>query len=242
MANQFEKLPDEILMVIVKMATKECRMGRLESHELLTSPIAQTSKRFRRLVGDKSLWGRIKIRDFDETIDFLNIGVKDIFVESGTQMTRYDIQALADTCPKLTGLWYPSISSWPSLGTPLNSLRYLAITLDSNGIFDGIELHRSVPNLKYLHIRVNAALKGHPITLPDMGGCKKLRMIMLGNGHEFWVPEGVASPFPTELRKLQSESLFDTPATIKANQFIEMRCNNLKILNVNFGAVLSWED
>merc|ERR1712154_498781 len=110
-------------------------------------------------------------------------------------------------------LWNPSISSWPSMGTPLNSLKYLGITLASNGIFDGIELHRSVPNLKYLHIRVNSTLKGHPITLPDMGGCKKLRMILLGNGHEFWLPDGVASPLPTELRKLQSESLFDTPAT-----------------------------
>ena len=229
MANYLEILPDELLMKIIKMATKDQESRR---HEFLAGTIAEISVGFRRLAGDKSLWkGTVKTNKVEEVIDFLNKGVNNVFMDYGKSVTSYEIQVLADKCPKLKALWYPTISSWPTLSTPWHSLRYLGITLESNRIFDKVELHSSLPNLMYLHIRVNEYQGAHPFTLPDMRGCSRLKILIL-DGNELSVPDGIL-PFPTGLRSLQSRG--NDPATINLNSDNTMGClKNCKIQNVNF--------
>ena len=52
MDNYLEKLPDELIMVIIRMVIK----GEEHLHELLAVTIAKISARFKRLACDKSFW------------------------------------------------------------------------------------------------------------------------------------------------------------------------------------------
>ena len=116
MSNHFEKLPDELLMMIIKMVIDQQEYR----HELLAETIAKISSRFKRLAGDMSLWkGAVKVKKVTGVIDFLNNATKNIVFASSATMTSDEIQKLADKCPNMRSLWYPTIRSWPTLGFPL---------------------------------------------------------------------------------------------------------------------------
>ena len=230
MASHIEKLPNELLIMIIKMVIKD--KGR--PHDLLLGTIAKISTRFQRLARDRMLWrGQVNIIKVEEVIDFLNDGVRNVFMDCGTSVTRNEIRSLAERCTKLKMLNYPTISSWPALDTPWYSLKYIAITLEGNGAFDQVELHRSLPNLVYLHIRVSGT---HRVTLPDMRGCSKLKILILGHGNEFLAPEGII-PFPTGLRMLASDMYKDAIIHLVSVNDTVMGClKHCKIRYVNFSS------
>ena len=189
---------------------------------------------FRRIASDKSLWkGTVKIKKVEGIIDFFNDGVNNLFMNHTTSMTSDEILRLAEKCPNMRSLWYPAISSWPTLGTPWYSLKYLGINLDSNNIFDNVELHSSLPNLMYLDIRGNWQSRHHRITLPDMRGCNELRIVILGDGSHFWSPDGII-PFPPGLRRLETADIWGQPAIINLNDLEVEYFRNCTIRNVNF--------
>ena len=229
-SSHFDLLPDEIMIKIIKMAlTNTHEIQRGKGHFLI-SVISKVSKRFRRLVPDKSVgshWkGQVRIHG-DESwikdiihhiiskeaeIEVLQIyGLRD---EKSVQptLTSVDIMQLAAKCQQLgvLSVHHVRMQSWPPLIAPWMLLRELSISAVDKTCFKNVNLHHIAPNLQTLKIEGQGEYAS--TLLPDMSGCDALSSITLHDG-AFIFPDKI--PFPYRLKELNGteSSLYCTKAS-----------------------------
>ena len=100
------------------------------------------------------------------------------------------ISTLAARCPKMSRLCLGGLKLeiWPYFTSPWTSLKKLILIQNrselvalgrhiSANMFVNVELHQSLPNLEEFNVRANCKLE-----LPDMGRCKVLHTVGLGQG------------------------------------------------------------
>ena len=134
------------------------------------------------------------------------ISAMDVKSNSRMRLSKEDINALASKCPNLVLLRLDALqlTGWPTEHHFWDSLNDLFLSFtNSPNAFKDIELHRIMPNLKYLRIKEDGC---PPIMLPDMTQCNKLTSVeLIGGGHQsFCYPQSCKErlPFPSGLTKL----------------------------------------
>ena len=101
--SYFDLLPDEIVIMIVKMVVSD---KEKKKHDYVVDVIGNISKRFLRLARDKSLWvGEIWIHGDNMKIrkvihNFLSDGVTTLYLSGGNGMLHRDIKTIFEICPK----------------------------------------------------------------------------------------------------------------------------------------------
>ena len=95
-----------------------------------------------------------------------------------------DILNLAERCPDLgkLNIFSTKMDAWPIMTTPWTSMKILQLAnVDIEvDLFKDIHLHHSLPNIAYFGFGVVSVLD--PITLPEMGHCKDLKVVRLPTG------------------------------------------------------------
>ena len=161
--SHFDRLPDEIAMKIINLATGT---SQPETHNFLVNVISNISPRFNRLAADRSLWkGRVSIgmdpAMVEEVIHkFLGKEVRELsinpyFGEGGitheTALSANDIAEMAARCPRLEFLRM-RIGRWPALGASWLSLKVLILKGVGKDCFASVDLNKSIPNIEYLSL------------------------------------------------------------------------------------------
>ena len=227
--NYLEKLPDELIMMIMRMVIK----GEEHLHELLAVTIAKISARFKRLACDKSFWrGTLQVKNFKVVIELLNNGTDKVNLPWSVSLASDEIQSLAGKCPNLRGLWFPAIRSWPYLNIPWYSLKYLGICM-LESIFENVELHRALPNLVSLVLRGCYCSSYQKMLLPDMRDCDKLKIVRLGTGTWRSGDSGII-PFPPGLRQLRRDV---APPNSIHKDYCQNQRFGITVLNLNRASV-----
>ena len=180
-----------------------------DRHNFLIDVVSRISRRFRSLAEAPEFWrGAVHITMFDSSIfdiftlrrtskipdsirrpeklelvkRLLGGETKELYI-IGSGKESMDVEDLAERCPNLEtlllkGLW---IDAWPTaLPQPWTSLKNLHLYTPNSPFGEGIELHRSLPNLRIFDICSDR----HPIqlVLPDMTLCPRLEKVWLAYG------------------------------------------------------------
>ena len=203
----FEKLPDEVAAIPIKMAVDS--MGTTDREDFLLDVIAKVSTRFKTLASHKSLWkGFVSVYGDEKKMrqvicELLNDGITGLSLGGGSfeTISANDIITMAAKCPglKLLDITSKRVESWPTFAVPWMSLKSLilfACHMSAN-MFLQVELHRNLPHLETFDIRCSQVLpQSAALVLPDMGKCSALNNVTLGAG------KCVVTSLPLGLREL----------------------------------------
>ena len=223
-SSHFDSLPDEIVLMIIKMAVE----SRCPPHQdYLIDVVSKVSFRFMRIAADPSLWDLYvgitfgaddEARLKDVIYGFLNEGTNYLSFWNGnlpspsstlskTVVSGIYIYAVATRCPNLMG-WYikgMKMDSWPTLKAPWSSLEDLwldGVKMKWNA-FNNVDFHLNVPNLKVFIMQSCLSVpKKKPILLPDFREFKKLNVLSLVSG-SFSLPTCEKVPLPSGLKTLK---------------------------------------
>ena len=138
------------------------------------------------------------------------------FVQYGRQHWRSkDIKIISNNCPNLKQLMMDtnmnaSMQSWPVLVAPWTSLQHLTLHMRPKfgGMFEGVELHLTLPNLATIVLMEDGEynkVERTPSFLPDLEGCGKLKTAAFLHGFFRFnndILPGEKLPFPLGLRNL----------------------------------------
>ena len=138
------------------------------------------------------------------------------FVQYGRQHWRSkDIKIISNNCPNLKQLMMDtnmnaSMQSWPVLAAPWTSLQDLILHMcpKFGGLFEGVELHQTLPNLAKIFLTEDGKYNQDertPSFLPDLEGCGKLKTAIFLHGFFCFkddIVPGEKLPFPIGLTKL----------------------------------------
>ena len=194
--SPFEMLPNNLAEIPIQMVLSGIKHER---DVFLIEDLAKISSRFKVLVALKSLWkGNVVINGRTEhkkqvIRQYVNDNTTNICIaclfEPDTLLPS-DITTLATRCPNLSRLSLSAIrlELWPDFASPwtsLKKLRLLQVRAElvtagwgvNPNLFNNVELHQSLPNLEEFSIRASC-----DFVLPDMGQCKYLHSICLGQG------------------------------------------------------------
>jgi len=217
----FERLPNEVLLVIIKMAMDDIPCDR--RHDFLTDVIGNISSRFSNLPAYPPFWmGHVDLclgtpleKERAHKLNFLDEGVESLSITSSpsphnnsTERTRahslsaQDLTTVAERCPRLRHL---SISGfemklWPAFETQcsLEFLQLFQINVDSDA-FANSALHVGLPKIKVIEINECKGLSDGTIELPDVSMCQKLEVIK--------VEQSLVVPAKSEGRERATTSL-----------------------------------
>ena len=186
-----EMLLNEVAEIPIKMWMNNLEV--YQRHDYIVDVISKVSTRLKTLATSKSLWkGAVYVRGNDKKIkqvinEFLNEGVTKLFMSDiwGNEvfMSPEDILDIFSKCPKLTELGINTqrgqILAWPNFPVPCTTLERLWLWTVTSDMFEGVDLHKSLPNLKYFSIH---NYNNAPHVLPGMSKCKNLREVWLVDG------------------------------------------------------------
>ena len=189
----FERLPNEVLLMIIKMAMDDIPSDR--RHTFLTDVIGNISQRFRGLPAYPPFWkggvflclGTPLERERQSKLNYLGEGIESLFLASvphynstegsDHSLSPQDLTIIASRCPRLRHL---SISGfdmnlWPALETPtsVEFLQLFNIKMEPD-TFTKAALHVGLPKIKVIEMN---ECKGGTIELPDVSMCEKLEVI-----------------------------------------------------------------
>ena len=224
--SPFEMLPDNLAEIPIKMAVNG--MHPSERTSFLVNDLAKASTRFQALSALKSLWknyigitGRTQyVRHVIQ--HYVNDDTTEIIITPApgigpTILSPEDVTTLAARCPKLRSfsLIGAKLELWPDFVSPWTSLKVLFLLhreyegygIKHDKLFENVKLHHSLPNLEQLIIGIMAAnaLPGYSsiLVLPDMGQCKFLHTLNLGQGQYY------ISGLPNDLKRLSGRNFID---------------------------------
>lgn len=219
--HMFDTLPDEIVLKIVKMATKTNN-----THDKIINQISRVSSRFNRIAKDGSLWkGKVILvhRQFGHTMDFLSDGITELIL-ANVLLHKQGITLMGRNCPSLISLQlvHTTIDSWPShsISWGLKKLRIRQNISWNDNTFENINVKLDLifPKLESLRFDTvkafSATYRRSNIWLPNMADCRSLQevhmeMIVkagpLRHAVKFEIPADLedTGPFPQGLEKLK---------------------------------------
>ena len=183
-----EMLPNEVAEIPIKMLLNNLKVYR--RHDYLVDVIAKVSTRLKNLATSKSLWkGTVYVKGNREKMkqvinEFLNEDVTNLVISiilvNERFMSAEDILDIFSQCPKLTVLKMHShsILAWPNLHAPCTTLKKLWLGIFTPDMFEGVDLHKSFPNLEELFTTCHNT-GDDPMPLPDMSKCRNLEEVWL---------------------------------------------------------------
>ena len=248
--SPFEVLPDAVASKILRRAMAELSHER--KAVFLVDIMARVSTRFKHLsclhsvVSQVNLGGNMEVDgDTDEIKRFLKFFLRDgmtglrfknrvDFVRNdrttnSTSISTNEITDMAKKCPKLKNFetWSIDMGIWPRLSRPWTSLTSLKLFQihQTTSLFDGVELHQSLPNIETIHIRYYNPIG--QISLPNMRHCKSMKSILIGT-------EGLFTPngLPRSLEKLRGD-LYPTIVGI-CKACLQKQFDNCEISTIKF--------
>ena len=226
-SSPFDRLPDEMVLKIIKMAVdgfgnekqplcqpRTCRHTfhlHQQKYEFLINTIAKISGRFKRIATDKTLWanwnGGVAINEYrkkelEDLLEILGTFCRSLAATINfIGLSSKDIVTMADKCPKLEhlNLGIPKILSWPKQGScRFASLITMFISIEDQ-ICSDVQLHLFMPNIEIIEFHGKSLWEN---LLPDMSHCERLRVVYLyGAGALYTFPGKI--PFPQDLRELR---------------------------------------
>ena len=223
--SPFELLPDSVASKIIRGAMADLSHER--KAVFLVDVMARVSTRlkyvscFPSVVSQVNLGGNMEVDgDTDEIKwflkDFLREGMTGLRFKNrvdfllnnraanSTSISTNEITDMAKKCPKLKNLetWSIDMGIWPQFSQPwasLTSLKLIEIH-QTISLFDGVELHQSLPNIETIHIRYYNPIG--QISLPNMRHCNSMKSILIGTEGLF-----TTTGFPRSLEKLRGDLL-----------------------------------
>ena len=206
-----EMLPNEVALIPIKMAMANSGRYGFDNHTHLLDTIAKVSTRMKTLATSKALWkGRVSVQlQNEETANLLlkeclNEATSNLYIDTfGNEgaMSVEKIPAISSKCPNLKELnsWqYSLVETWPTFPVPWTSLEKLTLYVSRRDMFEGVQLHNSLPNLK--HITIISRSINRPVDLPDMRKCEYLEEVRLLVGPRFKV-----NGLPRGLKRLRGD-------------------------------------
>ena len=207
----FDKLPDEIVLKIINLATGT---NPFEPHNFLVDVISKISTRFKRLAADRSLWeGFVSIQGdtkmakeviqeflcYRVTIFEISNTHNEKHIKVGPTLSAVEITKMTTRCPRMEYLILNDlrIESWPTSISPLLSLKALILRKVGTTCFVNVDLSSVAPNIEVFYLEGEGI--GTNTMLPDMTNCERLREVMLSYGN-FLYPRKI--PFPRGLKEL----------------------------------------
>ena len=196
----FERLPNEVLILIIKMAMDDIHCDC--QHNFLTDVIGNISSRFSNLPAHPPFWkGRVCLclgtpleRERERKLKFLGEGVECLCLTSLTttlhpqQCTRpcclspRDLNIIARQCPRLRHLSISGfhLQTWPTFETPcpVECLQLCRMNMAPD-TFANSALHEGLPEIKVIEMSDCRVPGGGTIELPDVGMCPKLNLIKI---------------------------------------------------------------
>ena len=248
--SPFEVLPDSAASKILRGAMAELSHER--KAVFLVDIMARVSTRFKHLsclhsvVSQVNLGGNMEVDgDADEIQRFLKYFLRDGMTglrfknrvdyvrndraTNSTSISTNEISDLANKCPKLKNFetWSIDMGIWPQLSRPWASLTSLKLFQihQTTSLFDGVELHQSLPNIETIHIRYYNP-KGL-ISLPNMRHCNFMKSILIGTEGLF-----TTTGLPPGLEKLRGDLVPSIVGICKA--CLEEQFDNCEISGINF--------
>ena len=162
---------------------------------------------------------------FKNRVDYVRINR----TVNSTSISTNEIKEMAKKCPKLKNLetWSIDMGIWPQFSQPWASLTSLKLFQihQTISLFDGVELHQSLPNIETIHIRYYNPIG--QISLPNMRHCNSMKSILIGTEGLF-----TTTGFPRSLEKLRGDLLPTILGICKG--CLEQQFDNCEISDIIF--------